>query len=104
MSVTLPSSVLRQRITGRPYLGSTGTKGAAYGEPRTVRARVVGRRRVVRSSTGTQRTSTQTAEVRPGDEFPTQSQVVFEGETYEVAEVVPMQGLSRPAGYQLVLI
>lgn len=106
-SVLVPTSLLTDRIDTRP-LATEGSEGPVMGDWRTgVRARVEGRRRVVRSGGGADRTSTQTVTVRPGDEVPAESQVRWpagSGDLYEVAEVIPMTGLRGPAGFQLVLV
>lgn len=103
-SVLVPTSLLLQRIDLRPLEGE-GADGPVMGDWVTgVRARVVGRRRVVRSGGGNDRTSTQTAIVRPKNVVAPESQARFDGDTYEVAEVIPMEGLRGPAGYELVLV
>lgn len=98
----LPSSLLRESITIRDYLGD-GADGSVFGPPRTARARFEGRRRAVRTAGGTDVISSGSVAVRPGQEAPVESRVECRGRTYEVAEVITLEGLTRPAGYELVL-
>jgi hypothetical protein len=106
--VTIPSSLLRETITLEPFEGS-GAYGPIYGAQQTLRARVEGKRRVVRKEDGTDLISSATAFVRPGVDIATESRVTHlrhgasEPTVYEVVDVLPGEGLSRPAYLELLL-
>lgn len=100
----VPSSLLRQHITISPYLGDS-SYGPRWGTPVTVRARVQGKRQVIRRPDGTEVTVTASATIRPGVpvDLPARSKVTWEGRTYEVVGDVIGHGLSDPAYVELML-
>jgi hypothetical protein len=100
--VKLPTSLLRQTITVEPYLGSSAT-GPRFGAPVAIRARVEGRRQVVKSADGHDIVSSAAAIIRPEHAIAAQSRVTYDGRKYDVVDVRPGQGLTRPTHFELVL-
>lgn len=106
----VPTVLLRRTVTITPRLGSNAY-GPEFGTPVAgVRARVEGRRRVVRGPDGQDRTSTATATIRPDVTVATparppapEDRVTVDGVDFEVLEVVALEGLARTAGYDLIL-
>lgn len=104
----VPTSLLRQTITVEPYLGDSAY-GPVYGPATTARGRVEGKRRAVRKRDGTDVISTASITVRPDVNIPTESRVVAPhpvtglDETFEALEVITMQGLNRPAGFEVLV-
>lgn len=99
----VPSSLLPHRVALRPYRGTSGTAGPVYGPQRTVKARVEGRRRAVRTSTGIGVISTATAIVRPDESIPVQSRLIHDGRTFEVLQNNAGEGLRQTAYRELIL-
>jgi hypothetical protein len=99
---TIPCYLLGQDITIEPYMGE-GAYGPTFGAPVTIRARVEGRRRVVRRADGETVTSTATAIVGPDDTVAVESRATYSGQTYEVAEVVDQLAQRRVHHRELVL-
>lgn len=100
--VKVPTSLLRERITIEPYEGS-GAYGPTYGTPVTVKARVEGKRRAIRTSGGVDVISSASATIRPDVTVAPESKVTHEGRSYEVLDVLIGEGLSGPAYFELVL-
>lgn len=76
----IPTAVLRQRVTIDRYTGTTGTGAPAFEEPITdVPARVVGKRRQIRTSTGVNMICDATIQLRPTITIPPQS-LITEGD------------------------
>lgn len=113
----IPHAALRQRITVEPFLG-TSAYGPRWGDPVTVRARVVGKRRSVRQADGTDIISSASAIIRPDLRFdqvvdemsdgfdqqiPLESRVTWDDRLFEVIDVLVGQGLTRPEHLELVL-
>lgn len=102
----VPTSLLPDRITIEPYLGS-GAYGPSYGDPVTLRARVEGRRRAVRTSGGVDVIGQATATVRPTPAAmaaaAVESKVTHGDRTYEVLDVVRGEGLTRLSHLELIL-
>lgn len=99
----IPTAALRHRITVEPYEGTTGTGGPVYGEPVALRARLVGKRRAVRTRDGVDVIADATADIRPGATIPAESRVIRDGRVYEVLAVVDVEDLGRPWARQLIL-
>lgn len=107
----VPTSLLRQRITVEPFQGISGYGEPVYGtKVDDVPARVDGQRRVVRKADGTDLVASATILVRPDLNIPEQSRVtvphpVTAGETivYEVVEVLPQEGLTRPSHLEVLV-
>lgn len=102
MSVLLPTSLLRETMVVEPYEGASAY-GPVYGTAATVRCRFEGKRRTVRRADGTDVISSGTAFVRPGDQPALQSKVTVGGRVYEVLDVLPGEGLTRPAFYEVLV-
>jgi hypothetical protein len=111
----LPSTLLPDRITVEPYLGN-GATGPQYGPPVGVRARIEGKRRVVRrvnagADIGSDVVSTTSTIIRPSIQVRPESRVTIplaysatgRDESYEVLQVIVGKGLRRPAYLELVL-
>lgn len=98
----VPSSLLRETITIEAFLGAAAY-GPKYGPATSVKARVEGRRRAVRTADGTDVIASATAIVRPEVEVTPESRVVHDGRTYEVLDVLVGEGLTRPAYRELIL-
>jgi hypothetical protein len=103
----LPLSLLPDTITIEAYTGS-GPYGPIYGAGQQVRARVEGRRKMVRRGGGGERSDgvevigSATATIRPAD-VTVESRVTHGDRTYEVLDVVIGEGLRRPAYLELIL-
>jgi hypothetical protein len=101
--VKIPASLLPHRITVAPYLGSSAY-GPKHGDAVTIRARIDGRRRVVKTPDGADLMSSATATIRPpGFEIAPESKATWEGREYEVLDVLPLTHLRAVAGYELLL-
>ena len=101
----IPSAVLRQRANVEPHLGNTAV-GPAYGAPISVRARVVGKRRTVRTRYGVDVVSSATAEVRPDAPLPaelSQARFTCDGRTYTVLDVADSRDLTHLHHRELIL-
>ena len=98
----VPTSLLRETITVEAFLG-TGAYGPSYGAAQSLRARVEGKRRVVRKADGTDLISSATATIRPDVTVATESRVTHGANVYEVVDVIVGEGLTRPAYLELVL-
>lgn len=104
----VPRSLLPETLSVEPFLGSTAY-GPKYGAAATVRARVEGRRRAVRKGDGSDVIASATATIRPEDvaKVPVESRATWVRDgvtnTYEVADVLAGEGLTRPAFYEVLL-
>lgn len=105
----VPSSLLPDRITVRPAIGS-GAYGPSYGPEVVCRARLERRRRVIRRPGGVEVVSEATATIRPdvlvGEpaRAPAVEDLVAVGPiTYDVMDVRDGQGLRRPSHLELLL-
>jgi hypothetical protein len=105
----IPTSLLRQRITVEPYQGTDGVGRSVYGPAVTAPARVEGKRRSIRKANGTEVISTASITVRPDVYAPEESRITAphpitgDVETFEVLQVLTMQGLSRPVGFEVLV-
>lgn len=100
----VPTSLLPDLIEVEPYLGD-GAYGPTYGAPVTMRARVEGRRRAVRTATGIDVIGSAVAFVRPEAQahVPVESRVRHGGRTYEVLDVAVGKAMRRPSHLELIL-
>lgn len=99
----VPTALLRERITVEPFEGS-GAYGPVYGAAFTLRARVEGRRRAVRTTGGTDVIASATATIRPdAREVPVESKVTHGDRDYEVLDVILGEGLTGPTYRELIL-
>jgi hypothetical protein len=98
----IPCYLLGQEVTVEPYMGE-GAYGPTFGAPLAVRARVEGRRRVVRRADGETVTSTATVIVGPDVDVTPEARVTHAGQTFEVAEVVDQLAQRRVHHRELVL-
>ena len=105
----IPTAALRQRITVEPFLGESAY-GPTYGTAqRDIPARVVGKRRAVRKTDGTDVISTASISVRPTIDVPVESRVTCAhpvtgaDETFEVLDVLVAQGLTRPDHLEMLV-
>jgi len=94
--------MLPDLITVEPYLGP-GAYGPAYGTGVQLRARLEGRRRMVRTATGVDVIGSAVATVRPEATVPVESRVTYGANTFEVLDVVIGKGLRRPSHLELIL-
>lgn len=95
--------MLPHMITVQPYAGDSAF-GPVKDDPTPIRARVDGRRRMVRTSTGETVIGSAVATIRPqATEIPTRSKVVHGSRTFEVLEVVTIEELRRPFAVELIL-
>lgn len=102
--VRIPNTLLRDQLVAEPFLGIGGTGQPVYDVPVTLRARVEGRRRLVRTPDGTDVTSTATAFIRPeAPEIPANSKITHDGREYGVLDVVHGEGWSRESHRELLL-
>lgn len=105
----IPTAALRQRVTLRRYLGEGGTGGPVFADPLAdVPARLVGKRRAVRTREGTDVIADATCDLRPVHKGQTldvlaESEVVDGDRTYTVLGVADLMDLTRPHGIQLLL-
>lgn len=99
----IPTAVLRHRVTIQAYVGDSAY-GPTWDIPMDrVPARVVGRRRAVRTSTGVDVIADATATIRPGRDIPAESLLTHRGRTYTVVGVADAEDLTGPAGVELIL-
>jgi hypothetical protein len=101
--VPIPTAALPQRITIEAYQGTSGTGQPVYGPARTVRARVVGKRRAVRTREGVDVIADAMADVRPGATVPAESKVTVDSRVYEVLGIAESVELRRPHHAALIL-
>lgn len=99
----IPTAALPHRIAVEPYLGQTGTGALAYGAPQSRRARVIGKRRAVRTSEGVDVIADATATIRPTTHWPKRSRVTWQGRTYDLLGVSEQMELRRPLLHELIL-
>lgn len=96
------ASLLRSRVTIRRKTGQ-GPLGPVWDAQEGVRARVEGKRRHVRRPDGTEVICSATVTVRPEVRVEVGDELVHSGRTYEVQDVIVLEGLSRPAGYEVLV-
>lgn len=99
----IPTAALPHEVTIEAAAGTTGGGAPAYGEPVTVRARVVGKRRQVRTSTGVDIIASATATIRPGPTVPAGSLLTHGADLYEVVDTATAVELRRPHSVELIL-
>lgn len=100
----IPHAALPHRVTLRRYKGSTAY-GPTWGHPeRRIRARITGRRRMVKTSTGVDVIADATCVLRPCGEIPVESTITdLHGRTYTVLGVADNPGLTRQHNTELIL-
>lgn len=99
----VPTALLRQRITIEPFEGESAY-GPVYGTAvENIPARFDGQRRTVRKADGTDLIASGTVIVRPDVTVAAQSRVTIDSTVYEVVDVVPGQGLSRPSHLEVLV-
>lgn len=98
----IPTAVLRETLSVEAFEGSSAY-GPVYSDPETVKARVEGKRRLVRSTSGTDLISSATAYVRPEVDKPIGSRVTHGDRVYELVDVLPGEGLTGPALFEWLL-
>jgi hypothetical protein len=100
----IPTAVLRERATIRPYQGTTGTGAPAFGPPLTrVPCRLVGKRRAVRTRDGVDVIADAVVQIRPGYDIVAESTVEIRGRTYTVLVVSDAEELARPHHTDLIV-
>lgn len=105
----IPTAVLPHRVTLRAYQGEGGTGGPVFGPDLTdVPARIVGKRRAVRTRDGADVIADATCDLRPRHRGQTldvlaQSEVTHGDRTYTVLGVAETVDLTRAHGVQLLL-
>jgi hypothetical protein len=97
----IPTSTLPHIITIEPYEGDTA-EGPSYGTATTVRARVVAKRRMVRTGNGADVTASATITVRPGVTVPAESKVTHGDRTYTVLDAANGHELRGTHSWQLL--
>lgn len=100
----VPASLLNSGpVTVERYLGSSG-RGPVYGPSETIRrCRFEGRRKAIRNQQGVDIIGSAVVTVQPADLVPVESKVTRCGRTYEVLEVVVLEGPYGTSGYDLIL-
>lgn len=98
----VPSSLLRERITVEPYLGSTAY-GPKWGTPVQVKARVEGKRRAIKTTDGVDVISTASATIGAEHTFRPESKVTHGDRAFQVLDVLDGEGLTGPAYRELML-
>jgi hypothetical protein len=101
--VRVPTSLLPHTVTLAPFEGTSGSQGPVYGAPVTVKARLEGKRRAVRTSTGIDVIGSATAIVRPDVAVAAEDHLVHGEHTYEVLVVTEGEGLRQRAYRELIL-
>lgn len=100
----IPTAVLRERVTIEPYLGD-GAYGPLFGAPlEAVPARIVGKRRAVRTSAGVDVIASATATIRPTLDVPAQSRITrADDSTWVVLDVADAEELASRHHRDLIL-
>lgn len=100
----IPTAALPHRVTLRRYLGPSAY-GPRYGPPeRRIRARLTGKRRMVRTSTGVDVIADATCLLRPCGPIPVESTITdLHGRSYTVLGVADNPGLVRDHNVELIL-
>lgn len=91
----IPTALLPHTVQIRPAAGMTGTGTPLLGDAVTVRARVDGTRRMVRTATGQDVIGDAMAFVRPNVAVDTEASLSFDGKTYDVIDVTIAVELGR---------
>ncbi|MBE0430065.1 MAG: hypothetical protein IBX61_09390 [Thermoleophilia bacterium] len=91
----IPLSDLPDTIAIEPYEGTSGHGQPVYGSPASVRARFIGKRRLVKKADGQEVISSGTVLIRPGMDVPIKSRLTRAGRPFEVVEVLPVAELNR---------
>lgn len=91
----IPTAALRERVSVEAYEAS-GAYGPSYATAQTaIPARFVGRRRMVRTTTGQDVVSSGSFVFRPGITCPPQSRITRGSDTYTVLDVAESNDLHR---------
>lgn len=102
----IATAELPDTVTIEPYEGTTGLGGQSFGDPVTVRARVVGQRRQVRTSGGVDLVADATIRVRPNltVDVPPESRVTDQnGNVWTVVAAATAVELRRPHHVDLIV-
>jgi hypothetical protein len=91
--VKIPTALLRDVMSVEPYEGESAY-GPVFGAAVDVRARVEGKRRLVRRPGGDDLIASATAFIRPESSVPEQSRVTFDARTYVVVDVLDAKDLT----------
>lgn len=95
-------SLLRNRCTIRSKTDD-GAMGPVWTTTRNVPCRFEGKRRQVRRPDGTDVISSASITVGPRVTVAPEDEIIVDGRTYEVQDVLVMEGLSRPAGFEVLV-
>lgn len=99
----IATALLPLRVTVEAYIGS-GSHGARYATAVTsVPARFVGRRRAVRTTTGTDVISSGSFVFRPDVTVPAESRITNGTDTYTVLDTAPAGELRRPHSIEVLV-
>ena len=82
----IPTALLPHRVTIEAYQGNSAN-GPVFADPVTIRARVVGKRRAVRTREGVDVITSAVAVVRPTIEVPAESKLTHGARTFIVLDV-----------------
>lgn len=101
----IPTAVLRDRATLRPFLGTTGQGAPVFGTPvDDVPCRIVGKRRAIRTRDGVDVVADAVIQIRPRqDDLVAESEVCVRGRTYTVLAVADAEELARPHHTDLIV-
>lgn len=99
----IPTAELPHTVTIEPAAGTTGTGAPAFGSPFSVPARVEGKRRSVRTSTGVDVIADAVATIRPGWKVPVGSRVTLGDRRFTVLGEGEQMELRRPEKVELIL-
>lgn len=97
----VPTAALPHTVTITPFLGNTA-EGPSYGPATTVRARVVGKRRMVRTSDGRDVIAAATVTIRPGVNVPVESRITHGDRSYTVIDAAQGHELNSAHSWQLI--
>mgnify|MGYP007075790353 CR=1 FL=1 len=100
----IPTASLPHRITVEPHTGTTGTGEPVYGAPMQLKARVVGKRRLITTAEGNNVLADATAQLRPDvGHIPTESRVTHQGRLWEAHGWAQQEDLRRGHHVELIL-
>lgn len=97
----IPTAALPHRVTIEPYEGQTA-EGPSYGDPVSVRARVVSKRAMIRTSDGREVTATASVTIRPGRDIPAESRVTHGTQVFTVLDAAHVHELRGPYSWRLL--
>lgn len=97
----IPTAALPHKITIEAYEGDTA-EGPSFGPGCTVKARVVGKRRMVRTSDGRDVMAVATITIRPGIDVPAESRISHGDQTYTVLDAGESAELRGPHSWRLI--